>query len=265
MSKELRETFAYPLRDFVQTFGASQLFLARMLAYTPRAVWRRPGLVLEQIFATGSLSLVIIMISGLFVGMVLGLQGYDSLSRFGAEDALGALAALSLLRELGPVVTALLFAGRAGTALASEIGLMRATDQISALEMMAVDPIRRIAVPRFLGGAVSLPLLAGIFNAIGILGAWLVGVRLMGVDEGAFWGSIHEQVDLYDDVLSGVIKSVVFGGLASFLAVFEGYNSIPTAEGVSRATTRTVVLTAIGVLALDFVLTSLLLDKDSMG
>jgi phospholipid/cholesterol/gamma-HCH transport system permease protein len=265
MSKVLRETFAYPLRDFVQTFGASQLFLARLLVYTPRTILLRPALILEQIYATGSLSLVIIMISGLFVGMVLGLQGYDSLSRFGAEDALGALAALSLLRELGPVVTALLFAGRAGTALASEIGLMRATDQISALEMMAVDPIRRIAVPRFLGGAVSLPLLAGIFNAIGILGAWLVGVRLMGVDEGAFWGSIHEQVDLYDDVLSGVIKSVVFGGVASFLAVFEGYNSIPTAEGVSRATTRTVVLTAISVLALDFVLTSLLLDKDSMG
>jgi phospholipid/cholesterol/gamma-HCH transport system permease protein len=265
MSKVLRETVAYPLRDFIQTFGASQIFLARLLVYAPRTLLLRPGLILEQIYATGSLSLVIIMISGLFVGMVLGLQGYDSLSRFGAEDALGALAALSLLRELGPVVTALLFAGRAGTALASEIGLMRATDQISALEMMAVDPIRRIAVPRFLGGAVSLPLLAAVFNAIGILGAWLVGVRLMGVDEGAFWGSIHEQVDLYDDVVSGVIKSVVFGGVASFLAVFEGYNSIPTAEGVSRATTRTVVLTAISVLALDFVLTSLLLDKDSMG
>ena len=262
MSNVLRETFAYPLRDFVQTFGASQLFLLRLLAYSPRAMLRRPGLILEQIYATGSLSLLIIMISGLFVGMVLGLQGYDSLARFGAEDSLGAVAALSLLRELGPVVTALLFAGRAGTALASEIGLMRATDQLSALEMMAVDPIRRVAVPRFLAGSLSLPLLAAVFSSIGILGAWLVGVQLMGVDEGAFWGSIREQVDLYDDVLSGVIKSVAFGGIASFLAVFEGYNSIPTAEGVSRATTRTVVLTAITVLVLDFVLTALLLQKD---
>jgi phospholipid/cholesterol/gamma-HCH transport system permease protein len=257
----LREDVGYPLRSFVRTFGASQIFLARLIAYSPRA-WLRPSLILEQIHATGSLSLVIIMISGLFVGMVLGLQGFDSLSRFGAEDSLGAVAALSLLRELGPVVTALLFAGRAGTALASEIGLMRATDQLSALEMMAVDPIRRVAVPRFIGGAISMPLLAAVFSAIGIFGAWLVGVRLMGVDEGAFWGSIHQQVDLYDDVLSGIVKSVVFGGVASFLAVFEGYNSIPTAEGVSRATTRTVVITAISVLALDFVLTSLLLERN---
>ena len=259
-----RDDIVDPLRAFVQTFGASQLFLARLIAYTPRALLR-PSLILEQIFATGSMSLIIIMISGLFVGMVLGLQGFDSLSRFGAEDSLGAVAALSLLRELGPVVTALLFAGRAGTALASEIGLMRATDQISALEMMAIDPIRRVAVPRFIGGAISMPLLAAVFSAIGIFGAWLVGVRLMGVDEGAFWGSIRQQVDLYDDVLSGIAKTVVFGVVASFLAVFEGYNSIPTAEGVSRATTRTVVITAIAVLVLDFVLTAWFLDKDSMG
>jgi phospholipid/cholesterol/gamma-HCH transport system permease protein len=259
-----RDDIVDPLRAFVQTFGASQIFLARLIAYTPRALLR-PSLILEQIFATGSMSLIIIMISGLFVGMVLGLQGFDSLSRFGAEDSLGAVAALSLLRELGPVVTALLFAGRAGTALASEIGLMRATDQISALEMMAIDPIRRVAVPRFIGGAISMPLLAAVFSAIGIFGAWLVGVRLMGVDEGAFWGSIRQQVDLYDDVLSGIAKTVVFGVVASFLAVFEGYNSIPTAEGVSRATTRTVVITAIAVLVLDFVLTAWFLDKDSMG
>lgn len=259
----LRENIGYPLRDFVQTFGASQIFLARLIAYSPRALLR-PRLIAEQVYSTGSLSLVIMMISGLFVGMVLGLQGFDSLSRFGAEDALGAVAALSLLRELGPVVTALLFAGRAGTALASEIGLMRATDQISALEMMAVDPIRRIAVPRFVGGVISMPLLAAVFSAIGIFGAWLVGVRLMGVDEGAFWGSIKGQVDLFDDVLTGVLKSFVFGVTASFLAVFEGYNSIPTAEGVSRATTRTVVITAIAVLALDFVLTALLLDEDAI-
>ena len=260
----LREEFVDPLRSFVQTFGASQIFLARLVAYSPRALLR-PSLIMEQIFATGSMSLIIIMISGLFVGMVLGLQGFDSLSRFGAEDSLGAVAALSLLRELGPVVTALLFAGRAGTALASEIGLMRATDQISALEMMAIDPIRRVAVPRFIGGAISMPLLAAIFSAIGIFGAWLVGVQLMGVDEGAFWGSIRTQVDLYDDVVSGIVKTVVFGGVASFLAVFEGYNSIPTAEGVSRATTRTVVITAIAVLVLDFVLTALFLNKDQIG
>jgi phospholipid/cholesterol/gamma-HCH transport system permease protein len=259
-----RADFAYPLRSFVQTFGASQLFLARLIAYSPRA-FLRPSLILEQIHATGSLSLLIIMVSGLFVGMVLGLQGFDSLSRFGAEDSLGAVAALSLLRELGPVVTALLFAGRAGTALASEIGLMRATDQISALEMMAIDPIRRVAVPRFIGATISMPLLAAVFSAIGIFGAWLVGVQLMGVDEGAFWGSIREQVDLFHDVTVGIIKTVVFGGVASFLAVFEGYNSIPTAEGVSRATTRTVVITAIAVLVLDFALTALFLDKDSIG
>jgi phospholipid/cholesterol/gamma-HCH transport system permease protein len=260
----LREEFVDPLRSFVQTFGASQIFLARLVAYSPRALLR-PSLIVEQIYAAGSMSLLIIMISGLFVGMVLALQGYDSLSRFGAEDSLGAVAALSLLRELGPVVTALLFAGRAGTALTSEIGLMRATDQISALEMMAIDPIRRVAVPRFIGGAISMPLLAAIFSAIGIFGAWLVGVQLMGVDEGSFWGSIRAQVDLYDDVVSGLVKGFVFGVVASFLAVFEGYNSIPTAEGVSRATTRTVVITAIAVLALDFVLTALFLNKDPMG
>jgi phospholipid/cholesterol/gamma-HCH transport system permease protein len=259
-----RDEFVYPLRAFVQHFGASQLFLARLIAYSPRALLR-PSLILEQIHATGSMSLLIIMICGLFVGMVLGLQGFDSLSRFGAEDSLGAVAALSLLRELGPVVTALLFSGRAGTALASEIGLMRATDQISALEMMAIDPIRRIAVPRFIGATISMPLLAAIFSAIGIFGAWLVGVQLMRVDEGAFWGSIRQQVDLYHDVVSGIVKSMVFGGVASFLAVFEGYNSIPTAEGVSRATTRTVVHTAIAVLVLDFVLTALFLNKDSMA
>jgi phospholipid/cholesterol/gamma-HCH transport system permease protein len=254
------EDFYYPLRSFVRTFGASQIFLARLVVYTPRALLR-PSLILEQVHATGSMSLLIIMISGLFVGMVLGLQGFDSLARFGAEDSLGAVAALSLLRELGPVVTALLFAGRAGTSLASEIGLMRATDQLSALEMMAVDPIRRVAVPRFIGGAISMPLLAAIFSGIGIFGAWLVGVRLMGVDQGAFWGSIQQQVDLYDDVVSGIVKSVAFGIVASFLAVFEGYNCIPTAEGVSRATTRTVVITAISVLALDFILTALLLQR----
>ena len=221
----------------------------------------RPGLIVEQVYSTGARSLVIILISGLFVGMVLALQGYDSLTRFGAEDSLGAVAALALalVRELGPVVTALLFSGRAGTALASEIGLMRVTQQLSAMEMMAVDPIRRVAVPRFLGGVIAMPLLAAIFSAIGIFGAYLVGVQLAGVDEGAFWTHMHQQVDVWDDVMGGVLKSIAFGFAASFLAVFEGYNAIPTAEGVSRATTRTVVTSAVVVLFIDFVLTALLL------
>jgi phospholipid/cholesterol/gamma-HCH transport system permease protein len=193
--------------------------------------------------------------------MVLALQGYNSLERFGATESLGVVAALALVRELGPVVTALLFAGRAGTALASEIGLMRATDQLSGMEMMAVDPVRRVVVPRFLGGIISMPLLAAIFSAMGIFGAWMVGVVLLGVDEGSFWSSMRDQVDYREDVLSGVLKSFVFGVAASLLAVFEGYNSIPTAEGVSRATTRTVVLTALSVLILNFMLTAVLLGE----
>jgi phospholipid/cholesterol/gamma-HCH transport system permease protein len=258
MIAALRE-MAYSLRSFVEALGASQLFLLRLLAGVPRA-FLRPRLIIAQVHASGSLSLIIIMICGLFVGMVMGLQGYDSLARFGAEESLGGVAALALFRELGPVVTALLFSGRAGTALASEIGLMRATEQLSAMEMMAVDPIQRVVVPRFLGGVISMPLLAAIFSAIGIFGAYLVGVGLAGVDQGAFWAQMQEQVDLYDDLMSGVIKSVVFGFATTFIAVFEGYNAIPTAEGVSRATTRTVVIGAITVLILDFMLTAVMLE-----
>jgi phospholipid/cholesterol/gamma-HCH transport system permease protein len=254
----LRE-LAYSTRSFIEVFGASQLFLARVLGAVPRALLR-PRLIVEQVHASGSQSLVIIMICGLFVGMVMGLQGYDSLARFGAEDSLGGVAALALFRELGPVVTALLFSGRAGTALASEIGLMRATDQLSAMEMMAVDPIQRVVVPRFIGGVISMPLLAAIFNAIGIFGAYLVGVGLAGVDQGAFWSQMQQQVDLFDDLWGGVLKSLVFGVAATFIAVFEGYNAIPTAEGVSRATTRTVVIGAIAVLILDFMLTAVMLE-----
>jgi len=190
--------------------------------------------------------------------MVIGLQGYDSLSRLRQEDILGAGAALTLLKELGPVVTVLLFAGRAGTAMASEIGLMRATDQLSAIEVMAVDPIGRIVAPRFLGGIIAVPLLTGIFNAIGILGAYVVGVELMGVDGGVFWSEMQEFVDL-EDVGEGVLKSVVFGFTACLVAVFEGYTAVPTAEGVGMATTRTVVTTSVTILFLDYIITSFLL------
>ena len=258
MKAALRE-MRFALKSFIEVFGASQLFLLRVLSFVPQAL-TRPRLIVQQINASGAQSLVIIMICGLFVGMVMGLQGYDSLARFGAADSIGGVAALALFRELGPVVTALLFSGRAGTALASEIGLMRATEQLSAMEMMAVDPIQRVVVPRFLGGVISMPLLAGIFSAIGIFGAYLVGVGLAGVDQGAFWSNMQEQVDLYDDLLSGVLKSIVFGIATTYIAVFEGYNAIPTAEGVSRATTRTVVIGAIAVLILDFMLTAVMLE-----
>jgi phospholipid/cholesterol/gamma-HCH transport system permease protein len=259
MKKVLRDVW-YAIQDFLETFGASQIFFLRLLAGIPSALMR-PGLIVRQVYASGVLSLAIIGISGFFVGLVLSLQGYNSLAKFGATESIGVVAALALVRELGPVVTALLFAGRAGTALASEIGLMRATDQLSGMEMMAIDPIRRVAVPRFLGGVIAMPLLAAIFSAFGIFGAWLEGVVILGVDEGAFWSSMKENVDVYDDVLAGVLKSFVFGIAASMLAVFEGYNSIPTAEGVSRATTRTVVLTALSVLVLNFMLTAILIGK----
>lgn len=258
--KRLFRDVWYAIQDFLETFGASQIFFVRMLAGIPSAL-ARPGLIIKQVYASGVLSLAIIGISGFFVGLVLALQGYNSLARFGATESIGVVAALALVRELGPVVTALLFAGRAGTALASEIGLMRATDQLSGMEMMAIDPVRRVAVPRFLGGIIAMPLLAAIFSAFGIFGAWLEGVVILGVDEGAFWSQMKENVDVYDDVLAGVLKSFVFGIAASLLAVFEGYNSIPTAEGVSRATTRTVVLTALSVLVLNFMLTAILIGK----
>ncbi len=244
--------------EFVRTFGAFQLFFLRLVRHTPRMVVRRPGLIIKQIYNTGTLSLVIIMVCGLFVGGVLGLQGYSNLSRFNAEDSVGAVVALALLKELGPVITALLFAGRAGTALSSEIGLMKATDQLSAMEMMAVNPVRRVLVPRFLGGVVAMPLLVAIFTCIGLFGAHIVAVDLLGVDVGAFWQQMQLSVSA-DDVREGVLKSFVFGIVASLLAVWEGYNTVPTAEGVGRATTRTVVITAICVLILDFMITAVML------
>src|SRR5690606_9528057 len=233
--------------SFLRTLGALQLFFLRVLQNSPGVFVKRFGLVAHQVHNAGALSLVIIMVCGLFVGGVLGLQGYSNLARFNAEDSVGTFAAFSLLKELGPVITALLFAGRAGTALSSEIGLMKATDQLAAMEMMAISPMRRVIVPRFLGGVISMPMLTAVFNVVGLFGAHVVAVNLMGVDAGAFWQQVHSGLDM-SDVYEGIIKSVVFGVIASLLAVWEGYNSIPTAEGVGRASTRTVVETAIAVL-----------------
>jgi phospholipid/cholesterol/gamma-HCH transport system permease protein len=229
-------------------------FLGRLVVVTPGALLRF-DLILEQIYNTGALSLVIIMLSGLFVGMVLGLQGFQLLERFGSEESLGVAAAIGLVKELGPVVTALLFAGRAGTALSSELGLMRATDQLSAMEMMAVDPIKRVVVQRFLGGVISVPLLAAIFSLIGVYGAQLIGVQLMGVDSGSFWSQMRAGV-AFTDIYEGIVKSCIFGVACSLIAVYEGYYAIPTAAGVGRATTRTVVTSAVVVLCLDYLLTA---------
>ena len=250
----LRDLY-FTLMEFVRTFGALQLFFLRLLIFAPGVLARRFGLVVGQVYNAGALSLVIIIVCGFFVGAVLGLQGFSNLSRFNAEDSVGAVAALALVKELGPVITALLFAGRAGTALASEIGLMKATDQLSAMEMMAVNPIRRVVVPRFLGGVVAMPLLAAIFSMVGLLGAHLVCVSLLGVDVGSFWQQMQQSVEVAD-ITEGIVKSVVFGIAASLIAVWEGYNAIPTAEGVGRATTRTVVITAIVVLIFDFMITA---------
>ncbi len=252
MFRELYYTFI----DFLRTFGALQLFFLRLLANTPSIFVRRFRLIVHQVYNAGALSLVIIMVCGFFVGGVLGLQGYSNLARFNAEDSVGAVAAMSLLKELGPVITALLFSGRAGTALASEIGLMKATDQLSAMEMMAISPLRRVLVPRFIGGVIAMPLLAAVFTAVGLFGAHVVGVSLLGIDPGAFWSQMQNIVEPAD-VYEGIIKSVVFGVVASLLAVWEGYNAIPTAEGVGRATTRTVVITAISILILDFMITAI--------
>lgn len=246
------------LLNFLRTFGAMNLFFLSLLRYSPAVLVKRFRLVVGQVHNAGALSIVIIFISGLFVGGVLGLQAFSNLERFNAEDTVGIFVAFALTKEIGPVITALLFAGRAGTSLASEIGLMKATDQLSAMEMMAVNPIRRVVVPRFLGGVISVPLLTAIFTMVGLLGAHLVAVELLSVDVGAFWGQMQETLDL-EDVNEGIIKSVAFGVVASLIAVWEGYNAIPTAEGVGRATTRTVVVTAISVLILDFMITAIVL------
>lgn len=219
-------------------------------------LWRRPRLVTDQIHFIGNYSLIIIAVSGLFVGFVLGYQGYYTLSRYGSGEALGLLVTLALTRELGPVVTALLFAGRAGTSLTAEIGLMKAGEQLAAMEMMAVNPIQRVLAPRFLAGVIALPILTLIFNAMGVIGGYVVGVKLIGVDDGSFWSQMQAGVDIWQDIGNGVIKSIVFGFAVTFVALFQGYEAQPTPEGVARATTRTVVISSLLVLWLDFLLTA---------
>lgn len=253
---------------FLQRLGARAInvvwrigFAARFLAAVVLASgtsFRRLNLTVREIYFSGVLSLVIIMVSGLFVGMVLGLQGYDTLARYGSEEALGVLVSLSLVRELGPVVAGLLFASRAGSAITAEIGLMKATEQLDAMDMMAVNPLARVVAPRFWGGVLSMPLLAALFSAMGVLGGYLVGVVMIGADSGSFWGQMQASVDFKRDILNGVLKSLVFGVAVSWVAVFEGYDSDATAEGVSRATTRTVVTSSLAILGLDFILTSLM-------
>ncbi|WP_250514087.1 lipid asymmetry maintenance ABC transporter permease subunit MlaE [Caballeronia sp. INDeC2] len=235
---------------------ATRMFLRLVLEFF--SLLRRPRLVTKQIHFVGNYSLVIIAVSGLFVGFVLGLQGYYTLSRYGSEQALGLLVALSLVRELGPVVTALLFAGRAGTSLTAEIGLMKAGEQLTAMEMMAVDPLKVVVAPRMWAGIIAMPVLAAIFSAVGIIGGYVVGVMLIGVDPGAFWSQMQGGVDVWRDVGNGVIKSIVFGFAVTFIALFQGYEAKATPEGVSRATTKTVVYASLAVLGLDFLLTALM-------
>jgi phospholipid/cholesterol/gamma-HCH transport system permease protein len=244
------------LDGVARTGYATRMFVRLVLEFL--VLLRRPSLVIKQIFFVGNYSLVIIAVSGLFVGFVLGLQGYYTLNRYGAEQALGLLVALSLVRELGPVVTALLFAGRAGTSLTAEIGLMKAGEQLTALEMMAVDPLTTVIAPRMWAGIIAMPLLAAIFSAVGIFGGYVVGVLMIGVDSGAFWSQMESGVQIWADVGNGVIKSVVFGFAVTFIALYQGYEAKATPEGVSRATTRTVVYASLAVLGLDFLLTALM-------
>ena len=246
----------------VWRIGFATRFFLLLLRYSAQSLLRL-HLTIREIYFSGVLSLLIIIVSGLFVGMVLGLQGYETLQRYGSSEALGVLVALSLTRELGPVVAALLFASRAGSAVTAEIGLMKTTEQLKAMDMMAVNPLARVVAPRFWGGVISMPLLAALFSAMGVFGGWLIGVVFIGVDEGAFWSQMQAAVDFRFDVLNGVIKSFVFGIAVALIAVFEGYDCTPTAEGVSRAITRTVVSSALAILALDFVLTSFMFRGQS--
>ncbi|GAA3973281.1 lipid asymmetry maintenance ABC transporter permease subunit MlaE [Allohahella marinimesophila] len=240
----------------LSSFGRSGLFLLQTLWNWP--TMKGFPLLAKQIWQTGVLSLLIIIVSGLFIGMVLGLQGYTILVDYGSEQAIGQMIALTLVRELGPVVTALLFAGRAGSALTAEIGLMKTTEQLSSLEMMGVDPLRYVIAPRLIGGFISMPILAAIFSVVGIWGGMMVGVDWLGVYEGSFWSNMQASVDFREDVLNGVIKSLVFGFVCSWIAVYQGYDSVPTSEGISAATTRTVVYSSLSVLALDFILTAVM-------
>ena len=247
-------------RDYVESIGLSARTFFTMLGLSP-GLLRRPRLLVEQMHVIGNYSLLIIILSGLFVGMVLGLQGYYTLNKYGASESLGLLVALGLTRELGPVITALLFAGRAGTSLTAEIGLMKAGEQLSAMEMMAVNPIQRVLAPRFWAGVISVPLLTAMFSAVGILGGYLIGVELIGVDEGAFWSQMQGGVDVWKDVFNGFVKSVVFGVAITFIALYQGYEAQPTPEDVSGATTRTVVISSLMIWWLDFMLTALMFSK----
>lgn len=242
-------------RETITDVGHASRSFMHIMTSIP-GLWRRPQLVADQVHFIGNYSLVIIAISGLFVGFVLGYQGYYTLNKYGSEEALGLLVALSLVRELGPVVTALLFAGRAGTSLTAEIGLMKAGEQLAAMEMMAVNPLQRVIAPRFLGGIIAMPILTLIFNAMGIIGGYLVGVALIGVDSGSFWSQMQAGVDIWKDLGNGIIKSVVFGFAVTFVALYQGYEAQPTPEGVAGATTRTVVISSLLVLWLDFLLTA---------
>jgi phospholipid/cholesterol/gamma-HCH transport system permease protein len=244
-------------RSKLADLGHGARLFFRLVAFFG-ATFRRFGLVRDQIHFLGNYSLAIISVSGLFVGFVFGLQGYYTLQRYGSTEALGLLVTLTLVRELGPVVTALLFAGRAGTSLTAEIGLMKAGEQISVMEMMAVDPVQRVLAPRFWGGVIAMPLLAAVFTAMGVIGSWVVGVLMIGVDGGAFWSQVQDGVDVWKDVGNGVVKSIVFGFTVTFIALLQGYEAQPTPEGVSSATTRTVVMASLSVLGLDFILTAMM-------
>ncbi|TAM83743.1 MAG: lipid asymmetry maintenance ABC transporter permease subunit MlaE [Candidimonas sp.] len=248
------------VRLTIAGLGAFTRFFLTIIARSGLAL-RRPGLVSQQVHFIGNYSLLIISVSGLFVGFVLGLQGYYTLNRYGSEEALGLLVALSLVRELGPVITALLFAGRAGTSLTAEIGLMKAGEQLAAMEVMAVDPFRRVLVPRFWGGVIAMPILAAVFSMVGIMGGWFVGVVLIGIDPGTFWSQMQGGVDVIDDIGNGIVKSVIFGVAVTLIALYEGWTARATPEGVARATTRTVVNGALVVLGLDFLLTALMFSN----
>jgi phospholipid/cholesterol/gamma-HCH transport system permease protein len=260
-----------PLIDRIQHLGAATLHSFRRLGrgsvfllevvISCASLLLKPMLLVKQLHSVGVQTLIIIIVAGMFVGMVMALQSYYALVDFGAEDSVGVMVALSLMRELGPVITSLLFAGRAGSALTAEIGLMKATEQLSGMEMMAVNPMHRVVAPRFMAGVISVPLLATIFSAVGVLGAYMVAVELLGLDSGAFWSQPQNVVDLHLDLYNGIIKSVVFGVVATWIAVFEGYDCIPTSEGLGQATTRTVVHSSLAILFLDFVLTALMFAK----
>ena len=258
MTRFLRPAaIGFAVREWLAPVGLAARVFFRLF-FSLGTTLRRGALLREQIHFMGNYSLAIITVSGLFVGFVMGLQYYYGLQRFGAADSVGLLISLSLVREFGPVLTALLFTGRAGTSLTAEIGLMKAGEQLSAMEMMAVDPERRILAPRFWGAVIAMPLLAAVFSAVGVLGGWVVGVKMLGIDSGAFWSQMQGGVDVWRDVGNGCIKSLVFGFAVSFIALLQGYEALPTPEGVARATTRTVVMASLTVLGLDFVLTAMM-------